>query len=247
MVKKSLLPLVAGILGWQVALANEEITPTLVSSMDQVIPGLKPDSVSHSPINGLYELAVGPSIVYVSRDGRYLFRGDVLDLRTQANLTEVKRKQARINAINGLDENGMIVFAPEKPKYTITVFTDITCPYCQKLHRDMNKLHSLGIKVRYLAFPRAGIPSRAYDDMVSVWCADDPQKALTDAKANGGRQVVPKRCDNPVAAHYNMGQAVGIRGTPTIFLENGDMVPGYAPPQRLVQLLETGKAELARQ
>jgi thiol:disulfide interchange protein DsbC len=214
MVKKSLLLLVAGILGWQVALANEEITPALVSSMGQVIPGVKPDSVSHAPINGLYELAIGPSIVYVSRDGRYLFRGDVLDLRTQTNLTEVKRKQARINAINGLGENGMIVFAPEKPKYTISVFTDITCPYCQKLHRDMNKLHSLGIKVRYLAFPRAGV-------------------------------VVPKRCDNPVAAHYNMGQAVGVRGTPTIILENGDMVPGYAPPQRLGQLLE--KAELARQ
>jgi thiol:disulfide interchange protein DsbC len=247
MVRKSLLLLVAGILGGQVALANEKISPALVSSMDQVIPGVKPDSVSHSPIDGLYELAIGPSIVYVTKDGRYLFRGDVIDLRNQTNLTDIKRKRARINTINGLDENGMIVFAPEKPKYTITVFTDITCPYCQKLHRDMDQLNSRGIKVRYLAFPRAGIPSRVYDDMVSVWCADNPQQAMTDAKATGGRQVVSKVCDNPVAAHYNMGQAIGIRGTPTIILENGDMVPGYAPPQQLVQLLEAGKAELARQ
>jgi thiol:disulfide interchange protein DsbC len=247
MVRKSLLPLVAGILGWQVALANEDISPALVSSMDRVIPGVKPDSVSHSPIDGLYELTIGPSIVYVTKDGRYLFRGDVLDLRTQTNLTDIKRKQARINTINGLDEHGMIVFTPEKPKYTITVFTDITCPYCQKFHRDMDQLNSLGIKVRYLAFPRAGIPSRVYDDMVSVWCADNPQKAMTDAKANGGRQVVPKRCDNPVTAHYNMGQVIGIRGTPTIILENGDMVPGYAPPQQLVQRVKSSEAELARQ
>lgn len=247
MVRKSLLLLVAGILGWQVTLANEELTPDVVSVMDQVIPGVKPDSVSHSPIDGLYELAIGPSIVYVTKDGRYLFRGDVVDLRNRTNLTDIKRKKARINTINGLDENGMIVFAPEKPKYTITVFTDITCPYCQKLHRDMDQLNSLGIKVRYLAFPRAGIPSRVYDDMVSVWCADNPQQAMTDAKATGGQQIISKVCDNPVAAHYNMGQAIGIRGTPTIILDNGDMVPGYAPPQHLVQRLKSSEDELARQ
>jgi len=244
MVKKSLLFLVVGILSWQMSLASEEITPALVSSMGKVIPGLTPDRVDHAPIDGLYELVIGPHIIYATKDGRYMVRGDVFDLARGENLTEGKRKQARIDAINGLDESGMIVFAPQKPKYTITVFTDITCPYCQKLHREMNQLHSLGIKVRYLAFPRAGIPSRVYDDMVSVWCADNPQKAITDAKA--GRQVAPKRCDNPVAAHYNMGQAVGVKGTPTIILESGDIAPGYVPPQRLVQLLEARKADLAR-
>ncbi len=126
----------------------------------------------------------------------------------------------------------------------MTVFTDITCPYCQRLHRDMDVLNGFGIKVRYLAYPRAGLASQAYNDMVSVWCADNPQKAMTDAKA--GLPVTPKSCDNPVAEHFNMGRVMGISGTPTIILGSGDVVPGYAPPQELVRMLEAGQSGLAR-
>ncbi len=244
MINKALLFLVTGMLGWQISLASEEINPAVMVAMEKVIPGLKPDSIRHSPIAGLYELEFGPHVIYVTKDGRYMVRGDVFDLAKGENLTEGKRKQARLKAVEGLGEDSMIVFAPKDPKYTVTVFTDITCPYCQKMHSQMKEMNALGIKVRYLAFPRAGIPSKPYDDMVSVWCADDPQQAMTDAKA--GKSVTPKRCDNPIAEHYKMGQMVGVKGTPTIILENGDTVPGYSPPQRLIQMLETGKTGLAR-
>ncbi len=244
MIKKTLLFLAVGSLVWQGSMAAEELTPALVSSLEKAIPGVKPDRIAHSPIDGLYELVIGPHIIYVTRDGRYMVRGDVFDLAKGENLTEGKRKEARVDAINNLGEERMIVFAPKKAKHTVTIFTDTTCPYCQRLHSEMDDYNALGITIRYLAFPRAGVGSAAYDTMVSVWCADDPRKAMTDAKA--GKSVASKRCDNPVADHYDMGKRVGISGTPAIILENGHIVPGYAPPQQLVKLLEAGKADLAR-
>ena len=127
----------------------------------------------------------------------------------------------------------MIVFSPEpeEVKGTITVFTDITCPYCAKLHREIGQLNDKGIKVRYLAFPRVGVPSSVADDMASIWCADDPQEAMTDAKAGFG--VDPKNCPNPVKEHYYIGNKVGVRGTPAIILEDGTMIGGYIPYERL--------------
>ena len=132
----------------------------------------------------------------------------------------------------------MIVFAPEETKYTVTVFTDVDCLYCAKLHREMAALNDYGIKVRYLAFPRAGIHSETYNKMVSVWCADDTQKAMTQAKLN--RRVEPKQCKNPVKDHYNMGQLVGVNGTPTMIFDNGELYPGYIPPETLLQALRAG-------
>ncbi len=244
MLRKILLLPLLGALAYQGALAAEEITPTLVSTMENLIPGVKPDRISHAPVRDLYELTYGPHIVYVTKDGRYMLRGDLVDMKNNENLTEGKRKQARIDAINGLGEDSMIVFAPKKVKHTVTVFTDITCPYCQRMHSQMSELNELGIKVRYLAFPRAGFPSQTYTDMFSVRCADDRQKALTDAKAGLG--VTPKQCDNPVRDHYLMGRTIGITGTPSIILENGEIVPGYVPPQQLAQMIEKQKADVAR-
>ncbi|MFQ5936727.1 MAG: DsbC family protein [Acidiferrobacterales bacterium] len=242
MAKKPLLLLI-GVLACQVATATEEITPAVVNTMENIIPGLKPDRVDHSPIPGVYEVTFGPHIVYVTSDGRYMLRGDVVDLKKRENLTELKRQQARVDVINSLDEARMIVFGPEKAKYTVTVFTDITCPYCQQLHRQMSEYNDAGVKIRYLAYPRAGVPSKPYVDMVSVWCADDPQKAMTDAKA--GKQVPTKSCENPVADHYKMGRELGITGTPTLILDNGQIVPGYVPPKRLIQMLESSESDLA--
>jgi thiol:disulfide interchange protein DsbC len=235
--------LVAGAIGWQAALADHETDPAIARSMEKVIPGMKPDRVSHSPIPGVYELVFGPHILYVTKDGRYMLQGDLFDVTTRQNLTTAKRKQARIDVVNSLDEKDMIVFGPKKAKYTVTVFTDIDCPYCQKLHSQISEYNDRGIKVRYLAFPRAGIPSASYDKTVSVWCADDRQQAMTDAKA--GKAVPSKRCDNPVRQHYELGQMVGVKGTPTLILENGDIVPGYVPPSRLAAMLDARFAGLA--
>ena len=213
----------------------EDVPPSVVEAVSQIVPGAKPQSISPSPIPDVYEVVFGPNVIYVTGDGRYMLRGDLVDIRSKTNLTKEKRDLARIAAIEELGEDSMIVFAPENTEHTLTVFTDVDCRFCARLHSEMAELNGLGIKIRYLAFPRAGIPSENYDRMVSVWCADDTQKAMTKAKLH--RQVTAKKCTNPVRDHFNMGQLVRVNGTPTLILENGQVYPGYLPPEQLIQLI----------
>jgi len=142
----------------------------------------------------------------------------------------------RVEIVGALGESSMVVFAPQAAKHTVTVFTDVDCGYCQRMHRQMADYNRLGITIRYTAFPRAGVGSDTYDRMVSVWCASDQQAAMTDAKA--GRAVEAARCDNPVSAHYEAGRAIGVRGTPSIVPESGEMIPGYVEPQELLDRLD---------
>jgi len=127
----------------------------------------------------------------------------------------------------------MIVFGPDAPKRYITVFTDIDCSYCRKLHNEVAELNEAGIQVRYLAFPRAGIGSKSHKKYESVWCNDDQQTALTSAKS--GASVPSANCTNPVAETYKLGQEVGVRGTPTIIFDDGTVAPGYVPAKDLIK------------
>jgi thiol:disulfide interchange protein DsbC len=139
-----------------------------------------------------------------------------------------------------VSEADTIAFGPADAKYTVDVFTDIDCPYCVRLHRQMAEYNRLGVRIRYLAFPRAGIPSPSYDKYVSAWCSDDQQSAMSDAK--NGRSVPKKECDNPVEKQFALGRAVGVRGTPSLILENGEMIPGYVSPAELLRALEENRA-----
>lgn len=214
----------------------------LNKALQALIPDEKPDSVNPSPIPGLYEVVYGAQIYYLTEDGRYMLQGDMLDLQARANLTEAKRAAGRMQALNALGEDGMIVFVPKQVKHTITVFTDIDCSYCRKMHKEIAELNDLGIKVRYVAFPRAGIGSPSYDKAVSVWCAKDRQAAITRAKAE--QPVEQKTCDNPVTKQFEAARKIGVSGTPSLVLEDGTLVPGYVPAQRLRELLDN-KAEHA--
>jgi thiol:disulfide interchange protein DsbC len=194
-------------------------------------------SITESAIKGLYEVLVGSEVVYVSDDGQHLIVGDIRDMKTGQNLTDNKRAQLRIKEIATLDEKEMIVFAPKKAtKYTIDVFTDVDCPYCAKFHNEVPELNKNGVKVRYLAFPRAGAGSKTYKTMVSVWCAEDRQQAITDAKA--GQEVKPTTCNNPIDKQYELGKRIGVSGTPAMLLSNGELVPGYVPAKRLITFLK---------
>jgi thiol:disulfide interchange protein DsbC len=237
MLQKSLLFLGVGLLGFGHCLASGEEEALVRKSLESLVPGRQP-VIQPGPVEGLYEVGYGPVIVYVTKDGRYVLQGDMVEIESGKNLTEERRRQARLEAIRELDEKSMIVFAPKdkEAKYSVTVFTDVDCTYCAKFHLQVPELNAAGVKVRYIAYPRSGIPSPSYDKMVSVWCADDPQQAITDAKA--GKSVPPKTCDNPVRRHLDLGQTLGIRGTPALFLENGEMIPGYVPAKQLVQALE---------
>jgi thiol:disulfide interchange protein DsbC len=210
---------------------------TVPEKLAAKFPGVEPDQVRPTPIAGLWEVAVGSQVVYLSEDGRYLLRGDVTDLTTSENLTETRQAGIRETMLDELDESRMIVFSPAEPKHTVTVFTDIDCGYCRKLHREMQDINALGIKVRYLFYPRTGPGSESWKKAEAVWCSADRNDALTRAKA--GDDVRAKSCPAEVVAeHYQLGNELGVHGTPAIVTESGEMLPGYVPAARLAAFLD---------
>lgn len=217
--------------------AVEEQDSALTEQLEKAFGG-KPDQISESPVEGILEVTYGAQIFYVSKDGRYLINGEMFELATRTNLTQERLSNVRLNIMAKVDESDMIIYkAKGEEKHVITVFTDIDCGYCRKLHKGMDEMNELGITVRYLAFPRAGVNSPSYNKAVSVWCAEDRNKAMDDAK--NLNKVSNKSCkEAPVKDHYALGQAVGVTGTPAIILSDGTLQPGYLPPKRLVQALE---------
>jgi thiol:disulfide interchange protein DsbC len=201
------------------------------------IPGAKPEDLRTTPIAGLYEYTHGAELIYVTADGRYGFAGDMYRLADKANLTETRRRELRLALINAVPESQMVVFAPPTPKYTVTVFTDVDCQYCRALHKQITEYNRLGVKVRYMFYPRTGPNTESWSKAEQVWCSADRHAALTAAKL--GQPLKAAACKpNPVAEEYALGQAIGLTGTPGIVTENGDLLPGYAPPDELVQELQ---------
>jgi thiol:disulfide interchange protein DsbC len=209
---------------------------TIREALAKVLPDQKPTSVQPTPIDGLFQVEIGPQVMYMTGDGRYLIDGAVIDLKTRENLAEAAQNKARKRAIDAVGEDEMVVFEAPNAKHEITVFTDIDCGYCRKLHQQIGGYADEGISVRYLFYPRTGVDTPSYKKAVSVWCADDQRKALTDAK--NGQEINSKDCRNPVKRHMELGELMGIRGTPAIVLENGQMVPGFVEPKRLAKVLE---------
>ncbi len=209
--------------------------------LTRVIPGISVDKLKPSRVPGLYEATVGGDIFYITKDGRYIISGTIIDTNSHENITANRRNKLRIDLIKAVGESNMIIFSPPRPKRVITVFTDVDCAYCAKFHLGVPKLTRAGVKVRYLLFPRNGLSSSTYTKSVTVWCARDRRKALGFAKA--GKKLKPRTCTNPVADHYRLGTQIGVRGTPTIVLENGRMLPGYVPPEDLLVLLGLRKGK----
>jgi thiol:disulfide interchange protein DsbC len=216
------------------AIAAEDLEQTLARSLGKVLPGVTITSVQPSGVPGLYEVAMGPRIVYMTADGRFLMTGDLMDLDGRRNLTDQRRTRARVDALAAV--TGAIEFAPTNPKHVVHVFTDVDCGYCRRMHQEIAKINAAGIAVRYYAFPRAGLESESYEKAVAVWCAKDQHKALTDAKL--GRPVAKARCENPVKAQFELGEALGVRGTPAVFTADGEEIGGYVPAAELAALLD---------
>jgi len=209
------------------------------TALTQVVPNIKIDQISPSPVKGLYEVLVGTQIMYVTGDGRYFVDGRIVDLKTRADLTEPRLSGARKKLVDGVGESEMVVFEPSaKAEHTVTVFTDIECGYCRKLHSQIADYGKEGIRIRYMFYPRAGKGSPAYNEAVSVWCAGDSEErrtAMTTAKA--GKPIEEKTCANPVDAHMAVGEELGLRGTPAILTDTGELIPGYVEPKRLAAQL----------
>lgn len=200
------------------------------------------DRIAPSPIEGLYEVTLGGRVVYVSKDGRYLLSGRLIELETREDLTERVLAKQRLKMLAGVSEKQMIIFEPEgEVKHTLTTFTDIDCPYCRRMHSEMDQLNRLGIRVRYMLFPRAGVPSTSYEKAVSVWCATDQRAEMTRAKTG----VIPERrtCENPVKEHMRLANRLGLSGTPFTITDTGRVITGYRPAPALYATLEADKQQ----
>lgn len=203
------------------------------------------DHVGAAPIAGFREVVVGGQTMYVSDDGRYLLQGSLYDIDAKRDLSQGALAAVRRKLLQTIPVSERIVFAPPNPKYTVAVFTDIECGYCRKLHHDIAEYNREGIAVQYLAFPRMGIGSADFEKMVAVWCAPDRRQALTDAKND--RPVPMRNCKNPVTMEYNIGQRVGLAGTPMIINSEGvALAGGYLPPKALRAELDRLAAESAK-
>jgi len=220
-----------------------------IEAVRQLNPSVTVDRVGPAPIKGFREAVVQGQVVYVSDDGRYLFlpgpQGALYDVTAKKNLSEGALAGMRKELLKTIPVSERIVFAPPNPKHTVAIFTDIECGYCRKFHNDIAEYNKQGIAVQYLAFPRMGIGSDDFKQMVSVWCSTDRKKALTEAKA--GRALPKKDCKNTVTMQYDVGQRAGLTGTPMILAEDGTQIGGYVPPQQLREALDKlaagGKAE----
>ncbi|MDP4639552.1 MAG: DsbC family protein [Pseudomonadales bacterium] len=232
-----------------VALAATPATATAAAALDaagirnrllQARPGLPILDVTPSELQGFWEVTLpGGQVLFVSADGNNFVVGELFQVTANSfvNLTEETRSAARVKQLAAIDPTQMVIFKPAtgEPKAVITVFTDIDCGFCRKMHQEVPELNRRGVEVRYLAYPRAGVPSPSYDKFVSVWCADNRQLALTLAK--GGTDLPPRSCENGVAEQYALGGEMGVTGTPTLVFADGRMRAGYVPVDQLAEEL----------
>lgn len=207
------------------------------AKIDAMFDEIGPEDVDVSPVDGWYTVHKGSIVVYVSADGRYLLQGDMIDLDNQVNLSEQARNQGRREVMSSVSDEQAIMFSPAEVKYSVTVFTDVNCTYCRKLHSQIDEYLAEGIEIRYMLYPRGGPASRSWKTSEEVWCARDRNSALTAAKLD--RDFETNKCDaSAITQHYMLGQDIGLTGTPAIVFEDGTLLSGYLPPAALASRLQ---------
>jgi thiol:disulfide interchange protein DsbC len=201
------------------------------------IPGVKPEDLRATPVTGVFELTHKADISYVTADAKYVFAGDLYQVTARGefpNLSETRRNELRLAMLAKVPESEMLIYGANDARHTVTVFTDVDCPWCRKLHSQIADYNKLGIRVRYLFYPRTGPDTESWYKAEAVWCAKDRKQALTRAKLD--KPIEMKRCaGTPVERDYKLGRDLGVSGTPGIVLENGELVPGYLDPHDLLE------------
>ena len=186
-----------------------------------------------------HEIIINNQIYYATNDGKYLIVGNVINLDTKESITENTKMKQRLAVIESIDPNNMIIYKPQKSNHIMTVFTDSSCPYCQKLHNEIDDLVSNGITIKYVLFSRNGNDNEAYNDMVSVWCSEDKQQALD--MLFDSSFIKPKNCDNPIGSNYSKAMSLQVNGTPMIFFEDGSVIPGYVSSDKIIDALSSNQ------
>ena len=206
------------------------------------IPGATPDQLRATPIPNIYELSRGADVAYVTTDGKYAFSGDLIDLPLNKDLTEEHKRDLRAKEIGAIPESEMVIFGPKEARYSVTVFTDVDCGYCRALHSQIADYNRMGIRVRYLFYPRTGPNTSSWTKAEQVWCSDNRNDALTRAKLDQPLQAKPC-ANNPVARDYALGKSFGVEGTPSIVTPDGELIGGYLPPAELLQELKKAQKQ----
>lgn len=226
----------------------EEISveETIAKSLRAAQPSLVLLSAEQVPGQDLYEVELtSGEVLYSTADGQYFVYGSLFQA-TQGELVNITAKRSdekRLALMGKLDPKDMVVFASKgEEKAVINVFTDVDCGYCRKLHREVPRLNELGVTVRYLAYPRAGVYADqkrtqftgSYKKLKSVWCDADRPAAMNKAKATGFIKE-NLNCEAPIEAQLALGAEFGVRGTPAIVLQDGELLPGYMPADELAK------------
>ena len=221
--------------------AESDTIMVLQQRLQESFPAVQVDRIRKSnSIPGLYEVLVGTEVFYVTADGQHALRGDIYDLKKgKTNLTELSRANVRKSYIEKVNAEEFIEYAPKNAdtKYYLYVFTDVDCGYCRQLHAEIPQLHQMGIAVRYLAYPRNGVATKAGKKMRDVWCSARPQLAMDYAKKGRDLPAAPEACQDPLRSHYLLGNILGVDGTPFLMFDNGRAIPGYQPPPQLQEKL----------
>lgn len=205
-------------------------------SLKKSINDYEKSIIQESVIKDLYQVSHGLQIFYVTSDGKYAFTGNLLDLTTGENITALSAAKLRQSLYKKLDVSSMIIYpATGKAKMSLVIFSDIDCPYCRKMHKEIPELNEAGIEVRYLAYPRSGVGGKSYWKAVSAWCAKNPAKAMDDAMLRDNNQ--DNKCENPVKKHMQLAKTFGVNGTPNIITDKGYLIPGYVPAKELIKKL----------
>ncbi len=213
----------------------------VIKQLGKFFGKIEKQDIVKSPFKGVYEVITSNPIdsVLVSEDGKYLIQGDVIDLNNKSLIKKSNKiKDLKLTLINSIEDKDKIIYSAKNEKYTINVFTDVDCPFCKKLHRNMSKMNDLGITVKYLASPLASLHPTAQGKMQKIWCADDRNQAMDDYKINNITPDV-EDCKNPVAEQLKLSQKIGVNGTPAIFLSDGTSLPGYMPADKLLAKIKS--------
>ncbi len=216
-------------------LAADDAARLVTDALHKIAPNAKVQSVAPSAVPGFYSAVADGHVVFISADGRYLIEGQVYDLAAHRSLTNDGLAEVRKEGLARIPADKRLTFAPPHPKYSVTVFTDVDCPYCRQFHKQIAEYNQLGIAVEYVLFPLTIHPG-ADKKAVTVWCSKDRNGAYTEAM--NGVNLPPKTCANPVAELTTIAMAMGVEGTPAIFTADGVQLGGYLPPQQLAQRLE---------
>ena len=220
------------------ASSNEDLIESTLKNI--LPPDTTIESIEPSSLKGIYKVYYGDlQPIYVSEDGNFFIYGDMYKIGSNdiTNLTKEEIKGRRSDILDSIPADELIIFKSNNELVSITVFTDVDCGYCRKLHSQIDEYNQAGITIKYAAFPRSGIGTQTFTKMVGAWCSEDPKQAMTDLK-NDKKMNLDFCEEQPIARHYIIGQKLGINGTPAIITPDGDLIPGYVSPEELLSQIK---------